>query len=162
MFKQISALTAMSLRGIPERPLLALVTVIGVATMVGVVTALLALGAGMTASTAGKIGPNMAVVITRGATSDYMGSIPRDAVSVVADAPEVKKDKQGKAEVLPVIRIAVNVIGMDTKEPTMINLTGTPIDHLESVAGIHLAKGRLYRPGVRELLAGKLVSSIGI
>lgn len=158
MFKQISALTSMSLKGIPDRPLSALVTIIGVATMVAVMTALLALGAGLTASTVGKIAPDMAVVVTRGAASDYMGSISRDAVSAVAEAPGVKKDGKGKTQILPTIAIAVNATRKDNRESARLRLVGAPVDNIVSVGGIRVTKGRLYKPGLRELMAGRVAS----
>src|SRR4051812_9041386 len=112
MLKQTIAITAMSLKSIPQRPLSALVTIIGVATMVAVMTALLAVGAGLTASGTKNIGPDIALVITKGA-ADYMGSLPREAVGIVAQAPGVKRDPGGRPYVAPSASIGVGVIRKD-------------------------------------------------
>lgn len=159
MFKQISALSAMSLKSIPDRPLAAMVTIFGVAAMVAVMTSLLALGAGLAASSAGKIGPDMAVVLTRGAVNDYMGSIPRDAVSVVAEAPGVKKDAAGRTLVSPTVGLQVNALRKDTREEANVDLVGISAERFGDTSfGNHLTKGRLFKPGLRELVAGQVAA----
>jgi putative ABC transport system permease protein len=158
MLKQIIVLTSMSLKGIPQRPLSTLVTVIGVATMVAVMTALLALGAGLTASTVGKVGPDMVIVVARGGASDYMGSISREAVNLITEAPGVKTNSRGKAQVLPAVSLSVNVTRKDTKETATISLVSAPVDVVGSVGGIRLTTGRFYRPGLRELVVGRVAS----
>jgi len=160
MFKQISALTAMSLKGIPDRPLAALVTIFAVAAMVAVMTSLLAMGAGLSESSAGKIGPDMAVVLTRGAANDYMGSIPRDAISVVAEAPQVMKDVAGRPMVTPAVGLQVNAVRKDTREEANVDLVGIPADRFgDQSFGNRITKGRLFKPGLRELVAGRVAAN---
>lgn len=156
MFKEISALTSLSLRGIPDRPLSALVTITGVATMVAVMTALLALGAGLMSSATRNIGPDKAVVVAVGAASDYMGSISRDAVSAVGEAPGVKKDGHGRPIVTPSIALAVEVMRKDNRQNGRIDLIGVPADRFGGFDGTRVIKGRLFRPGLRELVAGRV------
>ena len=160
MFKQISTLTTMSLKGIPDRPLAALVTTFGVGAMVAVMTSLLALGAGLSASSAGKIGPDMAIVITRGAANDYMGSIPRDAVSLVAEAPGVKKDAAGRPIVTPTVGLEVSALRKGRHEEANVDFVGMPADRFgDQPFGNHLTSGRLFKPGLRELVAGRVAAS---
>jgi len=158
MLKQISALTMMGLKGIPDRPLAALVTIAGVAAMVAVMAVLLSLGAGLSAGTSKNIGPDMAVVVARGAASDYMGSISRDAVNVVAEAPGVKKDAQGRPIVTPSVGILVDVLRKGSHEHGKINLVGIPAERFAGRGGNRLTKGRAYRPGLRELVAGRVAA----
>jgi hypothetical protein len=72
MLKQIFAITAMSLSEVPQRPLSALVTTVGVATMVAVMTVLLALGTGLATSGTKNVSPELAVVLSKGAAAEYM------------------------------------------------------------------------------------------
>jgi putative ABC transport system permease protein len=158
MFKQIAAITAMSLKAIPQRPLSALVTIIGVATMVAVITALLALGAGLTSSGTRNIGPDQAVVLAKGAASDYMGSLSRETVGIVAEAPGVKKDAQGRAFVSPATALVVQVSRQGDHRPADVALVGVLPESFGRIDGSRLTKGRLFRPGLRELVAGRVAS----
>jgi len=157
MLKQIFAITAMNLKGVPQRPLGTLVTITGVATMVAVMTVLLALGTGLTSSGSRNIGPDWAVVVAKG-PADFLGAIPRAAVGFVAEAPGVRKDAQGKATVLPGTGIAVGVTRRDDHSYANAALTGMSIGHFGLVDGARLTKGRLFRPGLRELIVGKVAS----
>ncbi len=158
MLKQIAAIMAMSLKGIPQKPLSALVTTTGVATMVAVMTALLALSAGLATSGTKNIGPDMAIVLSKGAAADYLGSIPREAVGIVAEAPDVKKDAQGRAYVAPSVGIVVGVTRKDDNSPDNAVLQGIHLENFGRVDGARLTKGRLFHPGMRELVVGRVAS----
>jgi putative ABC transport system permease protein len=157
MFKQIAAVTAMSLKGVPRRPLSALVTTTGVATMVAVMTVLLALGAGLAASGTRNIGPDMAVVLAKG-TSDYLGSIPRSAVGIAAEAPGVKKDGQGRAYVMPGAGLIVGVTRKEDHSFANATLVGINLENFGRTDEARITKGRLFRPGLRELVVGQVAS----
>ncbi len=158
MLKQVSALTVMSLKTIPDRPLGALVTITGVAAMVAVMTVLLALGAGLRSGASRNIGPDATVVVARGTASDYMGSISRDAVNIAAEARGVKKDARGRPIVTPSVGILVDVRRKADRQHGKINLVGIPAERFVGYGGGRLTKGRAFRPGLRELVAGRIAA----
>lgn len=156
MIRQLFALSAMSIKDVFHRPLLALVTITGVAIMVAAMSALLALGAGLATSGTKNIGPDMAVVVAKGATSDYLGSISRDAVNIVSEAPGVKKGDRGEHLVTPYTALIVDVVTREDQTPANVDLAGIPAESFGRIDGARLTKGRLFRPGLRELVAGRV------
>jgi len=118
---------------------------------------LLAIGAGLTASGTRGIGPDMAVVLAKG-TSDYLGSIPRSAVGVVAEAPGVRKDGEGTAYVMPSASLIVGVTRKDDHGFANATLTGINLQDFGRVGEARLTKGRMFRPGLRELIVGRVAS----
>jgi len=158
MIKQTFTVATMLFAGILQRPLSALVTIIGVAAMVAVMTALLALGSGLATSRTKNVGFDMAVVLAEGTASDYLGSIPREVANIVSEAPGVKLDQQGRALVIPKTSLVVTVTRKKGRVPANINLIGLPLKGFGHTDGARLTKGRLFRPGLRELVVGRVAN----
>jgi len=158
MIKQTFTVATMLFAGILQRPLSALVTIIGVAAVVAVMTALLALGSGLATSRTKNVGFDMAVVLAEGTASDYLGSIPREVANIVSEAPGVKLDQQGRALVIPKTSLVVTVTRKKGRVPANINLIGLPLKGFGHTDGARLTKGRLFRPGLRELVVGRVAN----
>src|SRR5579862_4267688 len=103
------AATGLNLKSLPQRVGASLVTVIGVATTVAVMISLLAIGAGLMKTGSRNIGPDQVVVMPSGSQSEYSGSMSRDAVAQVAQAPGLKKTADGRPMVQPVALVIVEV-----------------------------------------------------
>jgi putative ABC transport system permease protein len=155
MFKQILAVTALNLKGIPQRPLASLVIVVGIAAVVAVMISVLAINAGLNKSAEKAIMPNLVIVLSSGAAADYMGALPRSAEDIVAHAPGVKTDASGKPLIQPVASIIVTQTRK--KEGTTVNsmFRGVPAASFGTASKVRIYEGRLYRPGLRELVAGR-------
>ena len=155
MFKQTRAVTALSLASIPQRPLAAIVTVVGVAAVVAVMVSLLAISTGLIASTNKSVKANSAIVLSSGATAEYMGALPREDVDIVAQAPGIARDARG-----PIVTPAATVIVEFTRKTDGTSVNAgfraiRPGDFGRGSNTIRLTAGRMFRPGVRELIAGK-------
>ncbi|HEY1426103.1 MAG TPA: hypothetical protein VGF50_05470, partial [Caulobacteraceae bacterium] len=79
-FRQIWAVSAMSLAALPSRIGSSLVTVVGVATVVAVMLSLLGIGAGVMGSVMQNDRPDQAMVVAKGAT-ELMGSFSQADVA---------------------------------------------------------------------------------
>jgi putative ABC transport system permease protein len=158
MLKQIFAITALNLRGIPQRPLASLVIVVGIAAVVGVLISVLAINAGLTRSVDKVVKPNMVIVMSSGTTADYMGSLPKDVGDIVAQAPGIKKFPDGRPIVQPVASIIVSVDRKTDGSPVNTMFRGINGRDFGKVGTAHLVKGRMFRPGLRELIAGQAAS----
>ena len=153
MFRQIGAVTAMNIRSLPQRVGASVVTVIGVASVVAVMISLLSIGQGLLKTASKNAAPDHAIILSGGASSEYMSSIPRSVVGTIAAAPGVKKDAAGKPMVHPQALIIVEAIKKSDGGSANIGFRGLAVEHLDP--NIKITEGRLYRPGVRELIVGK-------
>jgi len=156
---QTAAATAMNLKGLPQRIGASLVTVIGVATTVAVMISLLAIGAGLVKIANKGVTPDRVIVVPSGAQSDYAGSISRDAAAVIAQAPGIRKTADGRPMVRPTATVIVEVTKKSDNNTANIGLRGISPLAAQIDPDVHLTAGRMYRPAVHELIAGKTASA---
>lgn len=151
------AATAMNLKGLPQRVGASLVTVIGVATTVAVMISLLALGAGLVKTSGKNISPDWVIVMPSGTTSEYAGSLSRDAASLIVRAPGIRKTADGRPMAQPMAMVIVEVTKKKDGVTTNIPIRGTGAMGWKIDPALKLVKGRMYRPAVHELIVGKHV-----
>ncbi len=151
---QIIAVTAMNLRSIPSRLGTSMVIVIGIAGVVGVLIALLSMGAGFEA-TLGGTGTPARTIVLRGGSTDELGSVlTRDQAQVIADAPGVARDAEGKAYTLPELYLLTDVAKPDSNSPNNVVVRGTYADVSGVRPEFRIIAGRMFQPGVREVVVG--------
>jgi putative ABC transport system permease protein len=153
--RQIVAVTAMSVAGIPRRLGASLVIVIGIAGVVAVLISVFAMVTSFTA-TAGKTGrADRAIVLNRGSDSEGASSLPREAAVALLNAPGIKKDQAGKpilsAENLAFVRLTDPRTGLDT----FVTLRGVGAQALALRPEIHLVEGRMFKPALHEMVVGR-------
>jgi putative ABC transport system permease protein len=153
--RQIVAVTAMSVAGIPRRLGASLVVVIGIAGVVAVLISVFAMVTSFTA-TAGKTGrADRVIVLNRGSDSEGASSLPREAAVALLNAPGIKKDQVGKpilsAENLAFVRLTDPRTGLDT----FATLRGVGAQALALRPEIHLVEGRMFKPALHEMVVGR-------
>lgn len=159
VLKETAAAVSMNIKSLPQRVGASLVTVIGVATTVAVMVSLLAIGAGLTQAAGRNISPDRVIVLPSGAQSDYAGSLSRDIVPIIAQAPGVKKTADGQPMVQPLSLVIVEVTQRSNGATTNIGLRGTGPMGRKIDPDLHIVAGRMFRPAVHELIAGKNASA---
>jgi len=159
LLSQTAAATAMNLKGLPQRIGASLVTVIGVATTVAVMISLLAIGAGLVRIANKNVTPDRVIVMPSGAQSDYSGSISRDAAALIVQAPGIRKTADGRPIAQPSATVIVEVTKKSDNNTTNIGLRGTSPMAAQIDPDVRLVAGRMYRPAVHELIAGKTASA---
>src|ERR1700733_6126469 len=95
--RQIVAVTAISLRAIPQRLGASLVVVVGMACVVAVTISILSMSTGFMRTINSPGRPDRALVLSRNAQYEGASSITRDNVPVIADAPGIRKAVDGKS-----------------------------------------------------------------
>jgi len=158
-FAQIWAVTAMNVRAMPQRAGASLVTVVGVATVVAVMVSLLSIAAGLMQMVDKNIQPADVTVLTSGAPAVYMGSISRGAAAIIADAPGIARDPDGKPMVQPNAIVVVEVPKKSDGGSANIAFIGTGDEGQRMASHAHLIAGRRFRPAVHELIAGRTASA---
>ncbi len=158
MLKQILSITLLGIRSIPERLGPSLVIIVGLAGVVAVFTALLAMAAGFqsTLESAGR--PDVALVLRGGSQAELNSGITREQGTIIKQAPGVAQGADG----LPLASAEVVVIAelMKPGEKTGSNIT---VRGVEPVAftlrpQLKIVEGRNFTQGLRELIVGQGVA----
>jgi putative ABC transport system permease protein len=150
--RQVSAVSMVSLGSLRERYGTAIVIVIGMASVVGVLTSMLSLTAGLTRAYLAPEDTGRAVVWAGGATFDQSRSLRRDSIGTILDAPGIAKGPDGApladAEFL-MVTPAVEGFAYGS-----LQLRGMGPAGFKLRPAFKVVSGRTFYPGRRELLAG--------
>src|SRR4051812_273050 len=133
------------------------VAILGIAGTVSVFVAMLSLARGFRATLVASGSPGNALVMRAGATSEMMGGITLDSVKVVQDAPGVARDSSGPLvtqEVVGVIPFPLISTGTDAN----VQVRGVSPNVLRIRKFATIVQGRMFEPGLSELVAGKNAS----
>jgi putative ABC transport system permease protein len=156
--KQISAVTSMNLRSIPQRWGASLVIVVGIAGVVAVLVSMMAMATGFTKTVEGTGRPDRVLIIRGGSGAELGSSITRDQALTIKDAPGIKKDASGQ----PIASAeAVVMVNLPKKGDTNLkNTANVAFRGVQPAATalrpeIKIISGRTFQPAVRELIAGK-------
>ena len=153
--EQILEITWMSLATIPQRLGSALVIVGGIAGVVGVLVALLAMGEGFQSvlAQAGRL--DDAIVLRKGASAELNSGLSRAEVILIAQAPGILKNSTGvplaSAEVVVVANLPKRSSGTDAN----VEIRGVGPQVWELRRDTHIIEGRRFATGKRELVIGK-------
>jgi len=154
--RHIWLLTASAIRGIPARLGTSAVTVISIATVMGVLVAMLALSEGLEKLVQTGITGDQATVTSKGAQSALQSSLPKTILASIADKPGVKRDAQGKAEVAGSVFMFINGVNRQNQRGTISLYSVTP-EWQKINPGVQLLEGRFFQPGLHELIVSDLI-----
>jgi putative ABC transport system permease protein len=148
-----------NLRSLRARWTSTVVAVLGIAGTVGVFVAMLSLARGFEATLVASGSPHNAIVRRAGSTSEMDSGIPVDQVRVIEDAPGVARAPGIGPLVSPevVVVAAFPLKGRETDANTQVR--GVSPRALDVRPSVKLVAGRMFRPGLTELVVGKNVSS---
>ncbi|MGQ0502607.1 MAG: ABC transporter permease [Panacagrimonas sp.] len=153
--EQVMAVTAMNLRTVPSRLGASMVIVVGIAGVVGVLVALLAMAEGFRA-TLTSTGRADRVLVLRGGANDELSSvIYRSQVPTIEQAPGVARDADGRPLATAEVFMLTSLPRRGATAPTNVVVRGTGPNVLAVRPEVHLVEGRLFRTGVREIVAGR-------
>lgn len=145
-------------RSIRSRWTSTIVAILGIAGTVGVFIAMLSLARGFRATLVASGSPDDALVMRAGSTSEMMGGITLDSVRTVEDKPGVAHDSSGQPlvtqEVVGVIPIPLISTGTDAN----VQIRGVSSNVLEIRRFVKIVQGRMFRPGLDEMVVGKNAS----
>jgi putative ABC transport system permease protein len=154
-FRQIAALLQMSLWGIPQRLGAALVTVIGIACVVGVLVSMLSMGVGARRVAVQNARPDRAIVMSKGAPGFYGSSLSEAAVNAIKDAPDIKKDASGRPLASAFTSVFIDAYKKSNHGRTNVVLFGADAQEFGVNPEVQIIDGRAFHPGVHELIAGR-------
>src|SRR5687767_7274278 len=158
MLKQVLSITLLGLRSIPERLGPSLVIVVGLAGVVAVFTALLAMAAGFQSTLEAAGRPDVALVLRGGSQAELNSGISREQSTIIKQVPGVAQSADG----LPLASAEVVVIAelMKAGEKTGSNITvrGAEPAAFGLRPQLRIVEGRSFTQGLRELIVGQGVA----
>jgi putative ABC transport system permease protein len=147
-----------NVRSVKARWTSTIVAVAGIAGTVGVFIAMLSLARGFKATLVSSGSADNALITRAGATSEMTSGVPIDSVKVIQDAPGIARGAGGPlltSEAVLMAPIPLISTGTDAN----VELRGVSPNVLEIRRNIKIIEGRMFTPGVSELVVGKNATS---
>jgi putative ABC transport system permease protein len=159
---QIVAVTAMNVRNIPERWASSLVAVVGIGGVTLVLIAVLSIAAGFRQALELSGSTDVAIVLRSGSTNEMSSGFGQDQVTIIRDAPGIKKDAKGNP--LHSAELYVLTEGKLKGKPADANSANLPFRGVSPSAPLlrksfKIEEGRMMREGTNEILVGDGVAS---
>jgi len=155
--RAILAIILMNLRAIPQRAGSSLVIVIGIAGVVAVLVALLAMsqGFGRTLKASGKA--DRVLFLSAGVTAELSSVLDASTVPVLRELPGVVRDAEGRPLASAEVVVITELTRGSSAQRADVNVTlrGVEPQGLKLRPEVTLAEGRWFTPGLREIVAGK-------
>jgi len=154
MFKQLIAITVMNLQTLPQRLGASSVIVIGIAGVVAVLVSVLAMAAGFHHTLADSGRADRAIILRGGSDAELNSNLTREDIDVISSAAGLAKDAGGKALLSNELVTVANLPKLDTGTDANVTLRGVGLKLVEVRPELKIVAGRLFKPAVRELIAG--------
>ena len=154
--KQLGMLLRMNLLGVPHRLGLACTTVIGVTCAVGVLVSMLAMGVGARREAMGNVRPDRVSVLSVDAAGPGQSNIPTDVAALIGDLPEIRRNASGQPMAVPQAMVFVQARRNDSGSLVGFPMTGAGAGLADYAPELHLTAGRMFRPGLLELIASNV------
>lgn len=132
------------------------VIVVGIAGVVAVLVALLAMGEGLTATLQQTGSKDTAIVLRGGSEAESNSVLTRDNIATIEEAPGIARDAQGKAIASAELVVVANVPKKsDPTSDANVQIRGVGEEAWQVRPGVKMISGRKFKPGLRELDVGK-------
>lgn len=131
------------------------VVVVGIAGVVGVLVALLAMAAGFEATLAQTGTDDTAIVLRAGSQTENNSIVDHDSAQIVSQAAQVLKNLHGQPIASPELVVVASLPKRSTGLDANVELRGVGEGAWDLHQNLKIIDGRKFNPGLRELIAGK-------
>jgi len=155
--RQAASVAGVGISTLRQRLGASAVIVVGIAGVVGVLVALLAMAEGYS-ETLKKTGSVDTAIVMRGASaSEVMSVLERESIVQIAQAPGVARSAKGEPIASDEIVVAANlpVKGGAADEEGSVQLRGVGEQAWAVRPQVKIVEGRKFTPGLRELIVGR-------
>ncbi|HKZ09456.1 MAG TPA: ABC transporter permease [Rhodanobacteraceae bacterium] len=153
--RQAASVTKVGIGTLRDRLGSSLVIVIGIAGVVGVLVALLAMGEGLQATLNSGGRNDTAIVLRGGSVSESQSVLLRDDVDAIEQAAGVARDASGKPLASAELVVAANLPLRDSQDEAAAQLRGVDASAWALRPDLKIVEGRKFKPGMRELVVGE-------
>ncbi|WFC41481.1 ABC transporter permease [Pseudoxanthomonas sp. SE1] len=149
------AATRIGIASLPQRWGASSVIIVGIAGVVGVLVAMLAMGAGFEATLKQTGNETTAILLRGGSQAETNSVITRDQSPLIGSLPGIAKDAQGRAVVSGELSQVVNLPTASTGEDANAQFRGVSDAAWTIRPNIRIIEGRKFNVGVREIVVGQ-------
>jgi len=155
--RQAASVANVGLSTLRQRIGASAVIVIGIAGVVGVLVALLAMAEGYSQTLRATGSADTAIVMRGGSSAEVTSVLDRDSALQIAQAPGIARDAKGDAIASSELVVAANLPVRDggPNDEGSVQLRGVGEAAWAVRPQVKIVEGRRFTPGLRELLAGK-------
>jgi putative ABC transport system permease protein len=158
MLRQVVAITQLGLRSIPERLGASLVIVVGLAGVVAVFTALLAMAAGFQSTLEAAGRADVALVLRGGSQAELNSGLSRDQVTIIRQAPGVAEGADGARMASGEMIVIAELMKAGETSGSNITVRGVDPTAFDLRPRLRIVEGRRFRAGLKELIVGRGVA----
>jgi putative ABC transport system permease protein len=155
---QIVAVTAVTLRSIPQRFGSSVVAIIGIGGVVIVFTAVLSIAEGFRAAMRGTGDPQTVIVLRSGSDTEMTSGITGEEARLIGEAPGIEQGPDGShasPELFVIVGHPLKRSGTDANVP----LRGLTPMALKVRPKVKIVEGRMFQPGTNEIIVGRSASN---
>jgi putative ABC transport system permease protein len=156
MLRQALAITGLSIRSIPERWAPSLVIVVGLAGVVAVFTALLAMAAGFESTLKATGRTDAALILRGGSDAELNSAFDRASTDLIKEQPGIASGADGKPLASAELMVIAELVRKDdVRNGANITLRGVEPAAFALRPQLQIVGGRNFTPGLRELIVGR-------
>ena len=149
------AATRLGIASLPQRWGASSVIVVGIAGVVGVLVAMLAMGAGFQATLDSTGDDRTAIVLRGGSQAETNSVITRDQVPLLATLPGIARDAQGRPLLSAELSQVVSLTSLSDGTDVNAQFRGVGDMAWAVHDKVRIVQGRAFKPGLREIVVGE-------
>ena len=153
--RQAWSVTRVGLATIPQRLGASSVIVVGIAGVVGVLVALLAMGEGFRHTLQQTGDADTVIVLRGGATAELSSGVSREDAVLIEQQAGILKDAQGKPIASPELVVVANIPKKGTGTDANVEIRGVGQQAFALRPNVRIIEGKAFTPGLRELVVGR-------
>jgi ABC-type lipoprotein release transport system permease subunit len=147
-----------NVRSLLRRPVSSAMTALGVALVVGVFIAMLALANGFRMALVRTGSPENVLVLRKGADSELSSGISRDNAAIIAALPQITAGADGRPLVSPEVFVPMNLADGSGGADRLVVARGVTAQAFEVRRNVRIVAGRRFAPGRDEVIIGSAIA----
>jgi putative ABC transport system permease protein len=153
--RQAWSVTKVGVATIPQRLGSSSVIIVGIAGVVGVLVALLAMAEGFRQTLAQTGDADTAIIMRGGATAELNSGVSRDDATLIVQLPGILKDAQSKPIASPELVVVANIPKKTSATDANVEIRGVGEQAFALRPNVKITSGKKFGQGLRELIVGK-------
>ncbi|WP_133500402.1 ABC transporter permease [Cognatilysobacter terrigena] len=149
------AAAQVGIAGLPQRLGASSVIVVGIAGVVGVLVAMLAMGEGFRATLASTGGNDTAIILRGGSQAETNSVITRDQVPLLQSLDGIQRGPDGRGLISPELSQVVNLPSKADGTDSNVQFRGVGPAAWQVRPKLKIVEGRKFNPGLREVVVGR-------
>jgi putative ABC transport system permease protein len=145
-------------RSLLVRRVSTLMTMLSIALVVAIFVGVMALATGLETALVTSGDPLNVLVLRRGSTSEILSFVPNEAMQASIYLSGVKTGSDGRPVASGEIVVAINLPKQGEEQGSNIRIRGVSPGGLALRPQVHLIKGRMFQPGLREVIVSRNIS----